>query len=92
VRDPSAKDADEVVFDAARCFQSGKSITAALFADSIVIKYFAASSPSSARQSTVKPTPRISRRSPCSSAILSPRRATLRRWPGSRSRMTASRP
>lgn len=38
--DPEAKDADEVVFDAARCFQAGKSISAALQGDGLVIKSF----------------------------------------------------
>jgi len=38
--DPAAADNDEVLFDAARCFQSGKSISAALQADAMVIKSF----------------------------------------------------
>ena len=38
--DPADLRADEVVFNAARCFESGKSISAALQADTLVIKSF----------------------------------------------------
>jgi tetratricopeptide (TPR) repeat protein len=39
-QDPAAADADEVLYNAARCFESGKSISAALQADAAIIKSF----------------------------------------------------
>jgi tetratricopeptide (TPR) repeat protein len=39
-QDPAATDVDEVLYNAARCFESGKSISAALQADAMIIKSF----------------------------------------------------